>query len=107
MAKIEDNISIDTAVTLSGLVGAMISLRYAKQTSSFGAAVSVIGGTLSATIVAPFVADHVSFLASQNGRNLSAFLVGLFGLNLVAWIFNWLERNGWQGVIDALSRNKK
>lgn len=107
MARFEDNIRIDSATALFGLLGAFVSLKHAKQTSTIGTVFSLTGGTVTAVALTPFITEHVSFLASQGGRNATAFVVGLFGMNFVAWLSNWIEKNGWQGVIEVLARRGK
>lgn len=106
MARIDDNINIDATVTLAGFLGAMVSLRYAKNTTTTGTALAVLGGTFTSMFATPFIAQHIPMLANEAGKNFTAFMVGLFGLNLVAWMYDYLAKNGWAGVIDLVRKKK-
>lgn len=106
MARIDDNINIDATVTLAGFLGAMVSLKYAKNTSTTGTALAVLGGTFTSMFATPFIAEHVPMLANEAGKNFAAFLVGLFGLNIVAWVYDYVTKNGWSGIFSQM-RNKK
>jgi hypothetical protein len=107
MARIEDNINIDATVTLAGFLGAIVSLKYAKNASTLATGLAVLGGTFTSMFATPFIAEHIPMLQNEPGKNFTAFLVGLFGLNFVAWIYDYLAKNGWQGLVDAVTRKKK
>ena len=106
MAEIKDNISIDATMTIAGFVGALVSLKYAKNTSTLGSALSIIGGGFLAVFATPAVVEWFRFLGSESATTFTSFVIGLFGLNLVAWLFTYIETNGWQGVIETLARRR-
>ena len=73
-----------------GLLGSVVSLRGAPGASWPERLFNVFCGSMLAGFVSPAVAEYfgLNSTAMQAG---SAFLVGLFGLNLVATIVQWLK----------------
>lgn len=87
----------------AGLVGAVLSLRFATNLSPWGRATAVIGGTVIAQLTTPLVA-HV--LALHDYQQSIGFLLGLFGLSFVAAAYETIRKADIWALISTRYGNK-
>lgn len=73
-----------------GLLGSIVALRGAPGTTWKERVFNVLCGALLAGFVSPAIAEYFG-LATPSMQAASAFVVGLFGLNLVATLVAWIK----------------
>lgn len=73
-----------------GLLGSLIALRVTPGATWIERITNVVCGTCMAGIVSPAVAEYFG-LTSPAMQSASAFVVGLFGLNITATVFVWIR----------------
>lgn len=73
-----------------GLLGSLIALRSAPGTTWPERITNVICGALMAGILSPAIAEYFG-LTSPAMQAATAFVVGLFGLNITATVFVWIR----------------
>ena len=77
------------AVLLASFIGAVISLQFLKDIGPKQGIFTVLTGLGLAVYLEPFVSARVPFVDTidpaqvQNG---TAFIIGLLGMNIVAWL---------------------
>lgn len=75
---------------LIGLLGSFVALRGAPGASWKERFFNIISGSLIAGFTAPAIAEYFG-LTSHAMHSATAFVVGLFGLNLTASIVEWIK----------------
>ena len=73
-----------------GLLGSLIALRSAPGTTWPERITNVMSGALMAGILSPAIAEYFG-LSSPAMQAATAFVVGLFGLNITATVFVWIR----------------
>jgi hypothetical protein len=73
-----------------GLIGSLIALRATPGITWVERITNVVSGTLMAGLVSPAIAEYFG-LHSANMQGATAFVVGLFGLNITATVFQWIR----------------
>lgn len=73
-----------------GLLGSLIALRSAPGTTWPERLVNIGSGTMMAGILSPAIAEYFGFV-SPAMLSATAFVVGLFGLNITATAFVWIR----------------
>ena len=74
----------------AGVVGSAISLRWIPGTTIGGKLVIVAIGAATAQFLGPAVAEYFA-LSSQGMMSAISFLIGLFGLNMMASVSLWIK----------------
>lgn len=75
---------------LVGLLGAVVALKGAPGDTWPERVFNVVCGALLAGFVSPAVAEYFG-LSTPAMHSASAFVVGLFGLNMVAAVVQWIR----------------
>lgn len=75
---------------LIGLLGAVVALRGVVGMTWTERIANVISGSLMAGFFGPAAAEYFS-LDSQAQQSAMAFAIGLFGLNLMAAVLQWIK----------------
>lgn len=83
---------------LAGIAGSVLSLRFASNLNAWGRATSVAGGAVIAQYGTPLAA-HV--LRLDDFQQAIGFFLGLFGLSLVAAIYETVRKADPWGLIMA------
>lgn len=73
-----------------GLLGSIIALRSTPGTTWAERITNVISGALMAGFLSPAIAEYFG-LTSHAMQGATAFVVGLFGLNITATLFDWIR----------------
>lgn len=73
-----------------GLLGSIVALKGAPGNTWKERVFNVICGALLAGYVAPALSEYFG-LSTPSMQSASAFVVGLFGLNLVATLVAWIK----------------
>lgn len=81
-----------------GLLGAVVALRGAPGDTWSERAFNIFCGTLLAGYLSPALAEYFG-LHSPAMSSASAFVVGLFGLNLVATVVQLLKTTTWADLL--------
>lgn len=81
-----------------GLVGGVISLRFIKIDGTFNKVASVIGGAAVAYYFAEPVASYFGLKSEVMG-----FGLGLFGMSIIAKVFETIENIKAQGLADWIT----
>jgi len=74
----------------AGVIGSIISLRWIPGRAYSEKVVIVIIGTLTARFLGPAVGEYFA-LQTPGMQSAISFLIGLFGLNMMASVSLWLK----------------
>ena len=74
----------------AGVIGSAISLRWVPGRTYSEKVVIVVIGALTAQFLGPAVGEYFS-LQSPGMQSAISFLIGLFGLNMMASVSLWLK----------------
>lgn len=89
------------SLRLSGVVGALISMRFVTGTLK-QRAVMAIGGAAFSFYATDFVVSKLSL-----PPGLAGFLLGLFGMSILSRLWEWLQTSDFiSSVIDFLTHIK-
>lgn len=83
---------------VAGAMGAIVALRGVPGLTWGERAFNVFAGLLIAGYVSPAAAGYLGF-ADANMQGATAFLCGLFGLNLVAAIVETIRTTDFRGLL--------
>ena len=75
-------LGLTKASTLGGFLGAVVSLKFIDNLNWWQRVTTVLGGMISAAYVAPLII--VTFNLTPKVEGAVSFLVGLFGMSIVA-----------------------
>lgn len=97
MAEPQVSLWDDTkAVIVAGLIGSLLSLAFVEQMSKRQRIVAVLSGMVMAHYLAPLIA----FLFNEDKyQETIGFLVGLFGMSVVAAVFRTIKNSDLWGLI--------
>lgn len=84
----------------AGVVGSAISLRWIPGKTFIEKIVIVAIGAVTAQFMGPAVGEYFS-LNSQGMLSAISFLIGLFGLNMMASLTAWIKSGG---IVTILGR---
>lgn len=91
---------------LLSLAGSIVALRGVPGSGWKDRWFNLLCGTLLGGILGPAIAEWFN-LESANLQSACHFLVGLFGLNVVATIVEWIRNVQLSDVLPWLSRGRK
>lgn len=86
---------------VAGFFGALVSLKFLKDASGWERFFMVLGGTCLSFFVAPHLAKGIGW---TDAEGLVGFLLGLFGMALVAKIYEGITALKAEDVIEYLKR---
>lgn len=86
--------------TFAGVVGSLLSLRWAPGDHWREKVVSFVCGMAFAVFAAPSLIDAMA-VKWANAQSLFAFLMGLLGMNLVAKFFEFLRTTSLADLIST------
>lgn len=81
-------VGLDVSTTAGGVVGGLLSLAFVEKTGLAGKISAVIGGWACAHFLTPHIKTYFEVSGSAGGI---AFLLGLFGMLVVAAIANTIK----------------
>lgn len=89
---------VDTpkAVVIAGLIGSLLSLSFVDQMGKRQRLVAVASGMVMAHYLAPLIAN---LFHEENYQETIGFLVGLFGMSVVASVFRAIQNSDLWGLI--------
>ena len=86
-----------------GLIGGIVAMRAVPGASWLERSFNAVCASMLAGFVSPAVAEYFG-LTSVSMLSATAFLVGLFGLNLTATVMEWIKG---AKLADVLPWNKR
>jgi CBS-domain-containing membrane protein len=89
-----------------GGLGSIVSLKFAPGATWLERAFNVLCGVLMAGFLAVALAEFFS-LTSEAMRGAIAFLIGVFGMNLVATVVVWIREMKLSDVVPWFRRTPK
>lgn len=81
--------------SIAGLVGGFLSLRFFDGLNVYGKVSTVLGGWACANYGTPFVIQFYKLVESDGYHAGIAFAIGLFGMSMVAAVFQVIKRADW------------
>lgn len=94
-------LGIKSLVTsIAGLVGGFLSLKFFEDLNIYGKISTVLGGWACANYGTPAVIEFYS-LQSDGYHAGIAFAIGLFGMSIVAAVFQVIRKTDWGAVIHS------
>lgn len=89
------------ASRLAGVAGALVSMRFLNGTV-FERLLMAVGGAFFSFYAAPWAANRLSL-----PEGLCGFLLGLFGMSILARLWEWMQTtNAIRDFLDAWLRRK-
>lgn len=85
------------AVSIAGLIGGIISLRFFSGVTPLKAIPIVLGGWACANYGTPALVEFYQLKADGYQAGI-AFAIGLFGMSIVAAVFQVIHNTDWQAV---------
>lgn len=91
-----DALKLISPTFIAGVLGAMLSLRFATNLNAYERATAVIGGAFIAQYATPIAAHLLNLDNFQQGLG---FFIGLFGLSLTAAVYDTIKKADPWGLI--------
>lgn len=96
MESIHAEIDTPKAVIIAGLLGSLLSLSFVDSMGRKQRIVAVIAGMTMAHYLSPLIAN---LFHEDNYQETIGFLVGLFGMSIVASVFRAIQNSDLWGLI--------
>lgn len=91
---------------LIGALGALVGLRGVPGANFAERAVNAVSGALLSGFTSPFIAAYFG-MTGEGALSFTAFVVGLFGLNLVAATQEWMKGMTIADLIPWIKKGEK
>ena len=89
-----------TSTIIWGILGSAISMRFVPQLKFWQKLTAVASGTAAAVAGTPLIKYTFDIKDEQVLFGVS-FFIGVFGLSLIASIFDTLKNTKWVGIIES------
>lgn len=88
--KILEDLGLEPAIVVAGVVGSVVSLSMIRNLSLTGAMGTILGGTACAAYLTPLVVEYTKLTGAS--EHALAFFLGVCGMNAVAGLFKVSEK---------------